>query len=868
MYLAKLYKDINYLDNMKKILLFTSILFLTISTSLFAQHPTNLVASNITSSSVNLSWDASVCGGNVHLRYKENTASNTMWTDVLNVPNNPYLLGSLLPNTIYNWSVKCAGTTGWAAADTFTTLIYGPSISNVVIIDSIACFDSTASIQISINQTTAEDTFKLIVGQMVGSYFVSFSPFPNTTSTSVTLPNFDAGDWVVRIVDSIPYYTNNIGGSGPSTVGIYSEWNLIITEPNLLVASTTPIESNQCAADCIATEELTITGGTQPYNYTLDTDPTVILGPQSYDIVTVGTSFSPNSLTINVGDTVTWTNTAGSHNINATLGTYSGNPEGFGNGVAADPWSFQWIFTIPGAYDYQCDPHVGAGMTGVVIVNPSPSNTSIDTLINLCEATYNLVVSDANGCLTSPSPTAFTIAGIPPIVLAGITPTILPGGTFHISCNGGSDGIINASASGGAGPFTYSIDGVSFSSDSLFDSLVAGPYTITYKDANGCTDTESFTLLDPMVLSWSIGLPQAASCFGIPDGEINFPAPGGGVTPYQYSIDSGQNYQNSSYFQSLLGDSIYEAMIEDAHGCQETALVFVSQPTEIFFSTTLSDYNGFEVSCFLASDGTIDFGTPSGGSGAGYTYSIDAGATGYTLSPSYSNSPAGPYILSVKDGNGCKKDTNVILTSPSQFLISPVVTSNYNGSQISCNGVSDGIITVTQVNGVSPINYGLNDGAFSANTSWDFLPAGTDTVYAEDANGCLDSAIIIIIQPLALTATTDSTEEFCNQTDGMAEVFSSGGTGAPSFSWNDPSNIQSSQATGLDAGTYSCLITDINNCSITETVIVADSIPFVLSFTTTPACPNLSTGSATVNVTPLVGSYTYSWECTHHSNCR
>ena len=47
MYLAKLYKDINYLDNMNKILLFTSILFLTISTSLFAQHPTNLVASNL-----------------------------------------------------------------------------------------------------------------------------------------------------------------------------------------------------------------------------------------------------------------------------------------------------------------------------------------------------------------------------------------------------------------------------------------------------------------------------------------------------------------------------------------------------------------------------------------------------------------------------------------------------------------------------------------------------------------------------------------------------------------------------------------------------------------------------------------------------
>ncbi len=57
----------------------------------------------------------------------------------------------------------------------------------------------------------------------------------------------------------------------------------------------------------------------------------------SYTINTIGSTFSPSSLTINVGDTVTWNNTGGSHNINATLATYPNNPEGFGNGVASAP---------------------------------------------------------------------------------------------------------------------------------------------------------------------------------------------------------------------------------------------------------------------------------------------------------------------------------------------------------------------------------------------------------------------------------------------------------------------------------------------------------------------------------------------------
>jgi len=100
--------------------------------------------------------------------------------------------------------------------------------------------------------------------------------------------------------------------------------------------------------------------------------PFLVFAQNSHIINTAGNTFSPSSLAINVGDTVTWNNTAGYHNVNGTQAAYPNNPDGFGNGVVAAPWSFQWIFTLAGTYDYQCDPHVGIGMVGQIVVNSPP----------------------------------------------------------------------------------------------------------------------------------------------------------------------------------------------------------------------------------------------------------------------------------------------------------------------------------------------------------------------------------------------------------------------------------------------------------------------------------------------------------------
>ena len=246
---------------MKKILLFTSILFLTITTSLFAQHPTALSESNITSTSVDLSWDASVCAANVNLRWR--VVGVTTWS-VVNGATSTYSLSALLSDTDYEWTVKCAGTPGWQNNESFTTS--GITISSATITTPIDCynagaFSATAEITININQTSPLTSFVYIIGQYAGppGYFLSIEGTNNTTAPTFVKSGFVPNEnYCVRLVDSIAYYNGNNGfPSGFSTVGIFDEFcSFTFSEPSQLVASTSVVASNLCVGDCIAAEDL------------------------------------------------------------------------------------------------------------------------------------------------------------------------------------------------------------------------------------------------------------------------------------------------------------------------------------------------------------------------------------------------------------------------------------------------------------------------------------------------------------------------------------------------------------------------------------------------------------------------------------
>ena len=123
---------------------------------------------------------------------------------------------------------------------------------------------------------------------------------------------------------------------------------------------------------------------------------------QTSHMVLVGGSgdiFTPSTLTVNVGDTVNFHNIGGYHNVNGTQATYPSNPASFEGPAIGVPWSSNWwmsvVFTLPGTYDYQCDPHVPMGMFGQIIVqsqttdcNGVVNGTSLLDDCGVCQQAY------------------------------------------------------------------------------------------------------------------------------------------------------------------------------------------------------------------------------------------------------------------------------------------------------------------------------------------------------------------------------------------------------------------------------------------------------------------------------------------------
>ncbi|MBW8798077.1 MAG: cupredoxin family copper-binding protein [Streptomyces sp.] len=94
----------------------------------------------------------------------------------------------------------------------------------------------------------------------------------------------------------------------------------------------------------------------------------------THQIVMSGYAFSPRSLTVTAGDTVTWVNRdQAPHNVKTVSG-----PASFQSSMLNRGGVFSHTFSAPGTYDYECTVH--PGMTAVLVVKaaapatPAPSS--------------------------------------------------------------------------------------------------------------------------------------------------------------------------------------------------------------------------------------------------------------------------------------------------------------------------------------------------------------------------------------------------------------------------------------------------------------------------------------------------------------
>ncbi len=351
-------------------------------------------------------------------------------------------------------------------------------------------------------------------------------------------------------------------------------------------------------------------------------------------------------------------------------------------------------------------------------------------------------------------------------------------------------------------------------------------------------------IITPLIVyNASIVQNTAIQCFGQSTASLTA-TPNGGTAPYTYSwAPSG----GTAATASGLAAGTYTVTVTDATSAVTTQTFTITQPTALAVSAS-SQTN---ISCSGGSNGSATI-TSSGGT-TPYAYSwAPSGGTAATAS----SLTAGVYTVTVTDANSCSTTQTFNITQPSAALAATSTQSN-----VLCNGDANGSAAVTASGGTPNYSYNwLPSGGTAASASG--LGAGTYTCTITDANNCTTTQSVTITAPAALSAVITSTDATCNgATDGAAAVTGvNGGTPGYSYSWA-PAGGTGPAATGLPAGTYSCTITDANNCILTLTVVVSQPDPVTAVATSTGVlCNGGSTGSATVSPAGGSAPYSYNWQ--------
>lgn len=454
-----------------------------------------------------------------------------------------------------------------------------------------------------------------------------------------------------------------------------------------------------------------------------------------------------------------------------------------------------------------------------------------------------------------------------------------------ISCSGISDGEVTVTASGGEGSsysFEYfsDTDPLSVPSLDVITNLSADNYSFFAIDDLGCvSDTVELSLTDPFPLSIDfVEVTEEASCTNECDAVLTVFS-SGGTTPYSYVID-GVNYGNTNIASNVCPGSPSIA-VSDANNCSLSLNTLVTNPTPVDLTvTSVFDYSGFDVSCADVADGAIGF-VASGGSPS-YEFSIDGGLT-FPFSAADGdtayNLSIGAYNLVARDSNSCLSSVEAInLLSSQPLILDPVLVS----SPISCNGFSDGEITIQALGGAGALSYSIDNGLTSQGSAvFTNLSASTFDVLVEDANGCSIQDSYTLNEPNPVSLNTISVVSDYNgsqlscalSSDAVIEVDVSGGAGG--YSYVIPPNPilinlpVDNQISGFSAGIQSLILFDSNGCisnSLNFEVFAPSEIVISTTTVDSVSCFGGSDGEITIEGNGGTGNYSYFVDQNYQSN--
>ncbi|WP_417352623.1 T9SS type A sorting domain-containing protein [Flavobacterium alkalisoli] len=475
-------------------------------------------------------------------------------------------------------------------------------------------------------------------------------------------------------------------------------------------------------------------------------------------------------------------------------------------------------------------PVPGTGMWSVITGTGGAFTVDTDavtTFTGTPGATYVVRWTVTNG-------SCFTAADV--TVNLPAPPTLSIGSQVDVLCNGQATGEATVGVTGGLAPYTYLWSNGQTTATAT--GLAAGNYTVTVKDANGCSATQDFTINEPTALNVS-STQVNVLCNGAATGEATVTVTGG-VAPYTYLWSDGQTTATATGL--VAGD--YSVIVTDDNGCTYNEDFTIDEPDAI---TATPNTNQVDVLC--NGDATGEATIVVTGGMAPYSYLWNDGQTTATAT----GLAAGLYSVEVTDNNGCVFNYDFTINEPAALAIAASQTDAL------CYGASTGTASVVVSGGVSPYTYEWSNGETTDAIS--DIPSGDYYVTVTDDNGCTLVQNFTINEPTELNVLVDQVDILCNgAATGEATVTVSGGVGPYTYLWSDGQTTAT--ATGLVAGIYYVTITDDNGCTFNQEFGFGEPDAITATPNTTQSdvlCNGESNGEATIAVTGGVDPYTYLW---------
>lgn len=452
------------------------------------------------------------------------------------------------------------------------------------------------------------------------------------------------------------------------------------------------------------------------------------------------------------------------------------------------------------------------------------TNTFNYTSLNA--GTFNVIVKDNKGCKTSEQIIINDLAA-PQINNTLIT---------NVNCYDESNGVLQPVTTNGNGTLLYTLNHTLAQTSNIFDSLVAGNYTIVVTDTNQCADSVSVNVLQPNALYSAENITNA-KCFGNADGAVVVSV-SGGTSPYNIQWSTGisndfslGNLQAGNYFYT----------ITDNHNCLRNDSALITQPNVLVIAANAT--NG---SCAGAANATATVNVTGGTTPYSYAWSPISSNTNYAA-----NLSAGAFTVTVTDLNLCTQSYQINIVDPLP------VTAAVNAFDVTCFGGDNGSALITPSGGYAPYSFywlSLN----SNDSIVDSLAAGNYDVLITDNNGCTYQQTVSITQPTAVNVFGTITPASCNgYSNGNISLNISGGVQPYNYVWSTGS--VTSIASQLAAGNYSVTITDDNNCVKDVSFLVTEPTPVLVTSTTPDTICIGQSAIAIATANGGNGNYSYTW---------